>query len=89
MNLTAELQSVGFYARRYDDEQNSHWVYRFGNIAGAHAIRMAKIPEIEIAALCDIDPDAFARLHQRAPNTAGPPTLQTIGICWIQLSWMP
>ncbi|HHT26631.1 MAG TPA: Gfo/Idh/MocA family oxidoreductase [Firmicutes bacterium] len=45
-----------------------------GNIAGAHAIRMAKIPEIEIAALCDIDPDAFARLHQRAPNTAGPPT---------------
>lgn len=45
-----------------------------GNIAGAHARRMASIPEIEIAALCDINPDAFESLHQRAPNTVGLPT---------------
>jgi predicted dehydrogenase len=45
-----------------------------GNIAGAHAKRMADIPEIEIAALCDINPQAFASLQQRAPIPAGIPT---------------
>ncbi|MGI6083161.1 MAG: Gfo/Idh/MocA family protein [Limnochordia bacterium] len=39
-----------------------------GNIATRHARWMLSIPEVQLVALCDIDPQAFDRLYQRVPG---------------------
>lgn len=45
-----------------------------GGIAAGHAQRLLNIPEAELGALCDIDPQAFDRLYKRVPGMPELPT---------------